>query len=155
MVINEEITCTCREWIGIEQRPQALRWHSESTIPALPNTINLFSSSSWETVKSTRDMPDPESNTNTFENLNLLRKYKQKGLKWTPGNQGKWFRTKRALIWYIHKMVEFTLHLSELDRGVPLLTSKPARLAHRRNDTQHSESPGPSRLWLCCCYQVR
>lgn len=60
--VNDVIMCTCNEWMGIEQRPQALRWHSESTIPALPNTINLFSSSSWETVNSTRDMPDAETN---------------------------------------------------------------------------------------------
>lgn len=50
---------TCREWMGMEQRPQLFRWQTASTVAALPNSISLLSSSSWDTENRTWNTPLP------------------------------------------------------------------------------------------------
>lgn len=48
---------TCREWMGMEQRPQLFRWQTASTVAALPNSISLLSSSCWDTENRTWKTP--------------------------------------------------------------------------------------------------
>lgn len=50
---------TCREWMGMEQRPQLFRWQTASTVAALPNSISLPSSSCWDTENRTWNTPLP------------------------------------------------------------------------------------------------
>lgn len=50
---------TCREWMGMEQRPQLFRWQTASTVAALSNSISLLSSSCWDTENRTWNTPLP------------------------------------------------------------------------------------------------
>lgn len=69
--------------MGIEQRPQLFRWQTASTVAALPNSISLLSSSSWDTENRTWNTPLPgqtdgkRSERNRQEEMDTKRKRKK------------------------------------------------------------------------------